>query len=205
MNHRTSLTKTLAALVELNKGIIISPRKMFQSLENRKYIFLVHCIFILSSLITLIESFGIKQNKLNFYQSVNFNKSLSFFNAPIFQWALAYLCFFFFLILIKLCCSIILKHTNTKKLVLYFFSISGIGIMLQIIFFVLKLVLPHILVNLLFFIASLWIFFLSLIALQQSQNTTYTKSFIIYTLSGLPIVLISGFSGLAPFLLWIAT
>jgi hypothetical protein len=186
------------------KGLIIAPNKMFLSLNSLSLKGEVLFLFIIGALLTFLKSFNDKVLPINFWADNRANQILSFFSIPQVKWFIAYMCFFLFLLLLKIFCRIILKKCNRRDLFYFFMAISGAGIMLQLLFWFLASILPKEINYLLSYFAFLWIFFLSLIAIVKSQNTTFPKAIIIYLISALPVVIITGLPGVSPFLMWLA-
>lgn len=197
------LNKIITTSLDLFKGMIVNPAKTFQDMGKGEYDFSVYFMFLLSGLITFFKSFSINKNNINFFSNEYINKILSFFSIPQIKWVITYLSFILFVFIIRGFCHFLLKRSNKKELIVCFLSISSAGILLQIIFFVCSYFLPQNFIYVLSYIAFVWIVYLSIIAIKNSQDTSYLKSFLIYIFSGLPAVLIVGLTGLAPFLLWL--
>ena len=168
-----------------------------------EYDFSVYFLFFVSGFITFLKSFSIKKNNINFFSNENINEALSFFSIPQVKWVITYVSFILFIFIIRGFCHFLLKSSNKKDLIVCFLSISSAGILLQILFFAFHYFLSQNFIYVLSYIAFAWVVYLSIIAIKNSQNTTYMKSFLIYIFSGLPAFLIVGLTGLAPFLLWI--
>jgi len=199
------LNKITTASLELFKSIIVNPARMFHDIRKGDYNFSVYSLFFVSGFITFFKSFSIKKNNINFFSNEYINQILSFFSIPQVQWVIIFASFILFVFIIRWFCHFLLKRCNKKELIVCFLSISSAGILLQILFFVLHYFLSQKTIYILSYIAFAWVVYLSIVAIKNSQNTTYIKSVIIYVFSGLPMVLIVGLTGLAPFLLWIAT
>jgi len=197
------LNKIVVNSLCLIKSVIVNPSKMFQSIENGEHKFLAYFLFSVSGLITFIKSFSVNNNVVNFFQNDYIDKILSFFSVPQIKWIVTYIIFILFIFMIMGFCRFFLKRNNGKELIVCFLSISSAGILLQILFFVCHYFLPQNFIYVLSYIAFVWIACLSIVAIKNSQNTTYLKSFLIYFLSGFPAILIVGLTGLAPFLLWL--
>lgn len=197
------LNKIIITSLDLFKGMIVNPAKTFQNMGKGEHDFSVYFMFLLSGLITFFKSFCINKNNINFFSNEYINKILSFFSIPQIKWVITYLSFILFVFIIRGFCHFLLKRSNKKELIVCFLSISSAGILLQIFFFVCHYFLPQNFIYVLSYIAFVWIVYLSIIAIKNSQDTSYLKSFLIYIFSGLPAVLIVGLTGLAPFLLWL--
>ncbi|MBL0716934.1 MAG: YIP1 family protein [Desulfosarcina sp.] len=194
--------KIIIDFLELFKNIILHPAKVFQNMRKDEYAFIVYFLFLTSCLITFLKSFSKKKYNNNFFANQDINEIIFFFNIPQIQWVITLLSFVLFIFLIGNFCNFFLKRYNKKDLILCLLSISSVGILLHITFFVLHIFLSQQSIYMLGHIAFVWIICLSIIAIKNSQNTSYTKSIIIFILSGVPAVFIIGLSGLAPYSLW---
>ncbi len=195
--------KIAANSITMIKDLVLNPVKVFRKINTDKYRREAYFLFLLSALITLYKSFSIRMYKINFSTDEKINDILSFFSIPQVKWFMAILSFFLFLLLIKFLCKLILKNCNQKDLIFCYLFISGIGIILQLIFFVFQLFFSQELVYVLSYIGFFWIVFLSILAVKNSQNTSVSKSAIIYFISAIPIILLMGLPGVAPFMMWI--
>lgn len=185
--------------LELLKNIIINPSKIFKKISD--YDLIIYLFFCLSCIITLCKSFYIERNLFNFFDNEILNCILSFFNIPQVGWFIALLSFFLFIYLIGVLSNLFLKRYNKKELILCLLSISSIGIMMHVIFIVLHYFISNQTLILFRKVSFVWIIFLSIIAIKNSQKTSYMKSFFIFIISGLLPIIITGFAGFAPYLL----
>jgi hypothetical protein len=197
------LNKIIVNSLGLFKSIMFNPARVFQNMGKGKYDLTVYFLFLVSGLITFFKSFSIKKHNINFFLNESINEILSFFSIPQIKWLITFLSFILFVFLIRVFCQLLLKGCNKKELMVCFLSISSAGILLQILFYILQYFLSQKSVYVLSYIAFVWIVYLSIIAIKNSQNASYMKSVIIYIFSGLPVILIIGLTGLAPFLLWV--
>lgn len=198
------LNKFVIVSLKLFKSVITNPTKMFQDIGRGGHDFPVYFLFIVSVFITFFKSFSVAKKNVNFFSVEFINKILSFFAIPQIQWIIVFFSFVLFIFLISIFCRILLKGCNKKGLIVSFLSISSAGILLHIMFFIFHYFLSRNSIYMLRNIAFVWIIYLSIIAIKNSQNTSYIKSVVIYIFSALPVVLLSGLIGIAPFLLWVA-
>ncbi len=189
----------------LFKNIIFSPNRLFKEIGEGEYNFAVWFLFGMSGLITFFKSFGIKTYNIYYFTNEHFNKIMSFFSIPQIKWFYAFLSFILFVLLMKFFCRFLLKKCKEKDLLLSVLSISSAGILLQIVFSILHYILSQTFIYMLSNIAFIWIVCLSIMAIKNSQGATYMKSCMIYIFSGLPVFLVIGLTGLAPFLLWLVS
>ena len=197
------LSEIFTAALGILKGIISNPARMFKDMEREEYDYSVYFMFLLSALITFFKSFHKERQSINFFSNDIVNKTLSFFSIPQIQWLISFLCFVLLIFLTGIFCRYLLKRCEKRKLTLCFLSISSVGILLQILFFALNLFLSQKSVYALRWVAFSWIVYLSIVAIRNSQNASYVKSVTIYIFSALPVMLIIGLTGLAPFLLFL--
>ncbi|SCY49175.1 hypothetical protein SAMN05216233_11077 [Desulfoluna spongiiphila] len=188
---------------ELFKNIIIHPAVFFDRAGKGKSNLAIYFLFIVSIIITFFKSFSIKKHTFNYFSNEIINIVISFFNIPQTKWLIAFLGFSMFLMLIIVFCHFLLKKCNKKELTMSFLAISCAGIILQAVFYILEHLLSQKSAYILSNITFSWIIFLSITAIKISQNTSYSKSVIIYIIAGIPVIVIIGLTGLAPFLLWL--
>lgn len=189
--------------LELFKDIIVHPTVFLDRAGKGKSDLAIYFLFIISIIITFFKSFSIKKYNFNYFSNEIINIVISFFNIPQTKCLIAFLGFGISLKLIVVFCRFLLKKCNKKELTMSFLAISCAGIILQAVFYILQHLLSQKSVYILSNIAFPWIIFLSITAIKISQNTSYTKSVIIYIMAGIPVIVIIGLIGLAPFLLWL--
>ncbi|MBI9090008.1 MAG: hypothetical protein JEZ12_12390 [Desulfobacterium sp.] len=199
------LNENIESSFGILKNIIFSPNRIFKKIGKGEYDFAVYFLFGMSGLITFFKSFGIKTYKNNYFVNEHFNILMSFFNIPQIKWLFAFISFFLFVFFMKILCLFLLKKCKKKHLMLGLLSVSSAGILLQIVFSVLHYILSQTFIYILSYIAFIWIVCLSIMAIKNSQDTSYVKSAMIYIFSGLPVFLVIGLTGLAPFLLWLVS
>jgi len=185
------------------KSILFNPAKAFRNMSKGEHDYIVYVLFSVSCLITLLKSFNKKKYTGSYFSNRDINEFLSFFDIPQVRWLIALLCFVLFIFLIGKFCKYFLKKYNNKGLIASFLSISSVGILLHLLFFIFHYFFSQQSIYMMRHMAFLWIAYLSIIAIKNSQNTTYLKSILIFILSGLPAVFIIGLPGLAPYSLWL--
>jgi len=189
--------------IAIMKDLVLNPVRVFRNINTETYKHEAYFLFSLSAFITFYKSFSIKMYKINFFSDEKINDILSLFNIPQVKWFMGFLSFFLFLLLIKFLCKLILKNCNQKSLFICYLTISGAAIMMQLIFFAIQSFFSQKLVYALSYIAFFWIIFLSILAIKNSQSTSFSKATIIYFASAIPIILIMGLPGVSPFMMWI--
>jgi len=184
-------------------SVLLNPTKFFQNINKCDYNLSAYSLFLTSCVITLFKSFSKKSYKNNYFTNQDINEIISLFNIPQIRWLIVLLSYVLFIFLIGKLCKFFLKKYNKQKLILSLLSISSVGILLHILFFIFHYFLSQQSIYMLRHIAFIWIICLSIIAIKNSQNASYMKSIMIFILSGLPPIFIIGLPGLAPYSLWL--
>jgi len=190
-------------VINLLKDIVIRPRSLFEQISNGTISKEVYFIFGLGAIITFSKTFALKQHEINIFNNYQINQLLSFLSHPQIKWILLYIFYFLFLYLIFRLCNLFFKQAKWKTLLLSLMSISGIGVVSQILFFLFSLIFPNSLNVFLSYIIFLWVAILSVLAIKDSQNLPLTKSIILFVISALPIIFIIRLVGISPYLAWI--
>jgi len=190
-------------VIQLLKDIVIRPRRLFEQISNGKLSREVYITFGLGAFITFSKTFALKQHEINFFNNYHLNQILSLLSNPQIKWVLLYIFYFLFLFLIFSLCKFFFKQAKWKPLLLSLMSISGIGVISQILFFLFNFIFPKNLSAILSYLIFLWVAFLSVWAIKYSQNLPVTKSIILFLISALPIIFIIRLVGISPYLAWI--
>ncbi len=195
----------MITLLSIYKKMVLRPSGMFRDItrEKERYYAVVYVMFFLSCLVPFAKSFTKEGSTIDFFSNEYINMLLSFCSVPQIQWVIIVLGFWFFLSLVKFLCRRLFKTCDVSSLTLCILSISCMGILLQLSFIVFSLFFSYKTIYILWWIAFAWIAFLSVVAIKNSQkNSSYIKSTVIYIVAGMPVVLVTGLMGVAPFLLW---
>lgn len=197
------LLRQTIIVIQLLKDIVIRPRSLFEQISNGKLSREVYITFSLGAFITFSKTFALKQHEINFYDNYHLNQIFSLLSIPQIKWALLYIIYCLFLFLIFSLCKFFFKCTRWKTLILSLMSISGIGVISQIVFFLFSFIFPKNLNAILSYLIFLWVAFLSVWAIKYSQDLPLTKSIILFFISALPIIFIIRLVGISPYLAWI--
>ncbi len=191
-------------LIKIYRKIIVSPRELFRDITNdtNRYRLPVYFLFVVNALIPLVKSFKITRENIAFFSNETLNLLLSIYSIPQIQWAITWLGFFLFIILIKLFSRFFAKNRGQSGLLFCILSIASVGILLQLLFIPLSKFLSHDLLAMIRWIAFFWIGFLTIVAISICQKVSYARSMAIYFAAGLPVVVVVGLTGVAPFILW---
>jgi len=187
-------------LLDIYKKIIISPRELFRDITNdiNKYRLPVYFLFFINVLIPLVKSFMMERENIDFFSNEKINLLFSLYSIPQVQWVVTLLGFFLFIIFI----NVFSKNRGKSGLVFCLLSIASIGILLQLLFVLFSEFLSHELLAMIRWIAFFWIAFLSVVAINICQKISYARSITVYVAAGLPVVVVVGLAGIAPFILW---
>lgn len=183
--------------------LIINPKKLFNIIISGEFTYEIYFIFSLSALITLLKAFFIKTHKINYYSNENLNAIFSFLSLPQLMWILAYISFFMFLYLIIFANKLIYKKAQKRSLFVSIMSISGLGLIAQIFYIVLNIFLPSNILISLSYIIIIWIVLYTVLAIKYSQNIPTVISILLFFFAALLPFFLSGFAGIAPYLLWL--
>jgi hypothetical protein len=191
-------------LIEIYKKIITSPRELFQDITNDidRYRLPVYFLFFINTLIPLVKSFRMARENIDFFSNETLNLLLSLYSIPQVQWVVTLLVFFLFIILINFFSRFFSKNRGKSALIFCLLSIASVGILMQLLLTLLSEFLSHELLAMIRWIAFFWIAFLSIVAINICKKTSYVRALTIYFAAGLPVVLIVGLAGVAPFILW---
>ena len=197
------LLRPMMVIIKLLKDILIHPKSLFEQISKGKLSKEVYIIFGLGAFITFSKTFAVKQHEITFFNNYHLNQILTLLSIPQIRWALLYTFYFLFLFLVTYLCKLFFKQAKWKTLMLSLMSVSGIGVVSQILFFIFSFIFPKNLSSILSYLIFLWVTFLSVWAIKYSQNLTLTKSIIVFLISALPIIFIIRLVGISPYLAWI--
>ena len=197
------MPKIIKDWTELLSYIILRPVSVFRKINNGKYKYEVIIMFLASISITLFKSFSKNSYQGNFFSNQSVNEIVAFFDIPQIRWVITLISFGLFVFLVSIFCKLFLKKCNPKILVMTLMSISGVGVILHLLFSLFSIFLSQNLIYAARHLAFIWIVCLSIAAIKNSQQTTFIKSIIIFILAGLPPIFIIGLPGIAPYSLWL--
>lgn len=198
--------RSLASVPYLVRGVIFSPNRFFKQVadgENTKEILF---IFIMGSILTFAKTFLVNQGALasTFFLDDKTIKLLTFVSIPQVTWIIGYAGYFLFIFCILALSKVFNRKAQMKSLVLSLMSISGLGVVMQILFYGFQFFIPKELLSICTYIVFFWVILLSLSAIKSTQAISLPKSllcffipavfFIPFTV-GLPVV--------APYLAWV--
>ena len=197
------MNEFLIDTIGLFKDLVVSPRKAFNTITREEANFEVCIIFCLGSIPPLIKTLFIDSVRIVFFDSSTLDAILNMINNPQIVWALHFCSFFAYVILIGFLCRIFLGESRTKRLLLCFMAISGVGIIMQIGFIFLRFIMPADFYIYYSYLAFLWCCFLAVMAIRYSQNSSIKASVLLFLLPSMPFLIIFGSGGLFPSLAWL--
>jgi hypothetical protein len=190
-------------LFNLFKNIIISPQEVFENIKEEQIQFEVYLIFFLSAIVTFLKTFKLEGQRINFFETKDTNEILAFLSIPIIKWVSVYIIFFFFILLIYWLSNFFLGKVKFKHLMLCLMSVSGLGLILQAVFFVFHYILTTKTEFILSYIAFSWVAAVSFFATRYIIAASFFKSILIFIISALPILFMTGLAGISPYLAWL--
>lgn len=193
----------ISELLKLMKGIVISPICTLRDVENKNYQNCIYVLFATGAVITFIKSFFVETINNQYFDTDQLVAFFSFLNIPQVKWLFAYTVYIVFILLVHLIVKVIYKKDEFKKLFLSIMAVSGLGVNLHFLFFVSGYLFPAEVNFYLLYVAILWGIVLSALSIQISQNISPIKSWIYLIATSLPIVFISGFTGILPYYAWL--
>lgn len=188
---------------EIFKGVLFNPAKTFHDIEAPSFGVAIYVIFGLSCLATFLKSFRGKMVGARFFENQIIDNIISFSTIPQVQWIVSLLCFALFIFLLGKVSGWLLKNNSNKQLKLCILSISSLGLLLHVVFFVASFIFSAKIMHFLRLFSFFWIFCLSILAIKEIKNLSYLKSLGVFVISGFPSFVIVGLPGLAPYLLWL--
>lgn len=188
----------------LMKDMIFQPSNIFNKIKQGYMLEETLTIFCLGALITFLKSFNFKSQVINFYASAWKNKFFSFLSNPQLSWLLFYVIYFIFLLSLFIVCRYFNRRTNLKTLVIALMSISSIGILGQALFFVSKSIFSTSFLLWGSYVIYFWVLYLSLQAIKITQDVSYFKALISFSLPAIVLGAFIGFSTMSPYLIWLS-
>jgi hypothetical protein len=185
------------------RGILISPIRTLREIENKNNQTCIYVLFTTGAVITFIKSFFVDAIKNQYFDSDQLVAFFSFLNIPQIKWLIAYTSYIIFVFLVYLIVKLIHKKSDFKKLLLGIMAVSALGIILHFLFLILGRIFPAEVNFFFLYIAILWGIVLTALSIQISQNISPIKSWMYLIATSLPIVFISGITGILPYYAWL--
>jgi len=189
------------------QGIRTRVSSFFERASDNRCARIVLLLFLASALITFVKTFFKTERTRNitFFNDSVLNAFFMFLSTPLVLWAVTLVGYFIFILSIFGLCKLLNGHANGKALLLSLMSLSGIGVVVQLACFVVRLISSHNLaVVLLGFTAYVLVIVASLWAITSTQKMSFAKTLACFFIPYFPIVVLLGLPGISPYLLWLA-
>jgi len=194
----------LKNLLFLIRYLILSPSTIFKSIEHKKFKKEIYISFCLAALFTFIKSFFVKTSYIiTFFSNKSLNNLLTFLSVPQLSLLLLYFEYFIFITFVFLFCKLFNKKANYKTLLLSLMSISGIGIIMQLLMIVFLSIFPYSLIKTIIFVIYFWVIILSILAIKITQNISLIKAVVCLVVSAIPFFMIALPLVISPYLAWL--
>lgn len=194
----------LLSLICLVRAVIFQPGNVFRQVKKGELQREVLTIFCIAALIPLMKSFYLRRQFLNFFADERLNQLFSALSIPQIKWFVTYLAYFAMICLAYGICRLFRKVDSIRALLLAFMSISSIGIVSQIFFYLVNFVLPK---NVMFigsYCIYFWIAGLSIMAIQITQGLSFSKALTSFLPPAIFFTIICGMAAVSPYLAWLA-
>ena len=201
--NQDALIKQALNVAKFLKNIVFDPTGVFNKLKKGQLVFETYVVFLIGASITFFKTIRLRGRSIHFFEDRSVSQILSFFAIPQVKWVFVYIIYFLFVLILSISGRIFFKRIEFRPLFLCLMSISGIGIILQAVFFVLHYIIPQNINFYLTYVAFVWVVVLSLLAIKYSQEISISKSLLLLIIAGLPIIFIAGLTGISPYLAWL--
>jgi hypothetical protein len=196
-------TETLKNITYLTKESILYPNRLFADVNRGKLLKEISLVFCFGAIITFIKSFFQEGQIVNFFEDNRINNILGILSIPQVLWIISYVSYFIFIFIMLMICRLFNKKTEPKRLALAIMSLSAIGVVMQILFFAFKFILPQEYLIMGSNIIYLWVIILTVFAIKATQKLPFIKSIICFLIPALPFIFLVYLSGMAPYLMWL--
>lgn len=193
----------LLSLVYLVRDVILQPGDVFRKTKNGEIQREVLIVFTVAALIPLFKSFSARRQFLNFFADERLNQMLSMLSIPQIKWFITYLAYFAMIYFVFGICRLFCRAQSLKSLMLAFMSISGVGIVSQILFYPIHFVLPKNVIFIGSYFVYLWVIGLSIRAIQMTQGLSFPKALASFLPPAIIFAVICGMAVVSPYLAWL--
>ena len=187
----------------VTRDIFLQPGDVFRKVRNGELQKEIFILFSIAALIPLLKTFYLKRQFLNFFPDERLNQLLSTLSIPQVKWFVTYLAYFIMICFIFCICRLLGKSEKIKLLMLALMSISGVGIVAQIVFYPLQFVLPTKVMFIGSYCVYLWVFALSVKAIQVTQDLSLSKAVVSLLPPAIVFAVICGMAAVSPYLAWL--
>lgn len=197
------MQNVLRSLAYFVRDIILRPVNIFRKIENGDIQNEVFLVFAVSCLVTLFKSFLTRRNVFNFFADERLNQIVSIFSANQIRWLVIYIAYFAMIYSVFVICRLFGREQSLKPLMLALMSISGVGIVSQVFFYPLHLVLPKNIILIGSYVVYLWVTGLSIRAIQMTQGLSFLKAIASFLPPAIIFITICGMAVISPYLAWL--
>ena len=201
-----SKKRALLNMVLLSRYIVSSPRRVFHGRNQYEFSQAIVIFFLIGASITLFKTFIVRRNipTLTFFNDSVINSVFSWFNIPQVRWGWSYVIYFTFILLVVLMCSLLNnKRVAARSLLLSIMSINVIGVVIQMLSYILGVIASHGVAVVYGYLAYAWVVVLSVWAIMESQQVSVLKAIICFLIPATLALVLVGFPGIAPYLAWL--
>ena len=157
----------LLKIIFLIKAIFLEPSVVFKKINSREISTEVYWLFSVSALIVFLKTLSLQKDiHINFFEN-RIDSVLSLLANPHVAWFVNYAFYFLFIVLISLLFKLLLRKSRIKTLFLSLMSISAMGIVFQVLFFIGQSI-PANTAAIIKYSILLWVIILSLLAIKIS-------------------------------------
>jgi hypothetical protein len=190
----------------LIKDMILYPGRVFRQERSYDSAKGAMILFLAGLLITFLKSLSVAKKGVTptFFGGSVLNSLFLWLNNPQVRWVVVYCAYFLFIFLIILLCKLLIGRIDARLLVLSLISVSAIGVMLQVFFYTLKFILPQNVVVIFGYVAYLWVAFVSLKAVAESQKMSFIRAAVCFGLPAIVTIILAGLPAISPYLAWLA-
>lgn len=196
------IVETTATLI---RYAVFSPRSLFEHLKRGGLTKETLIVFVVSAIITFTKTIFVVRNKYHFtffYNNV-FNRVVVWLNNPLVHWATVYIGYFVFILLVFVACRFFNKKVRFNKIALSLMSISGFGVVMHVVFYLLRLACSKEVVQLCVYVVYVWVVVLSIWGIKSTQDLPLSRSLICVLFPAMPFVFAVSLVGITPYLAWL--
>ena len=163
----------------------------------------VYFLFVVGFIISLLKSFKLQAHHFNFFSSNWLNSLFSFLSSPQVSLIWGYLGMLVFVLFFRWIGRLFRVRAEYKILLRGFMSMSGAGIVAQIVFLPLTMLLPDKITKPLSWLAILWLAPVTIIAIRYFFRTSVAKALAIYCITVLVLFTFWGPAAVCPVFYWL--
>jgi hypothetical protein len=189
----------------LIKDMVLYPGRVFRQDRSYDPAKGAMILFLAGLLITFLKSLSAAKKGITpaLFGGSTLNSLFLWLNNPQGRWIVVYCAYFMFIFLIFLLCKLLIGRIDARLLVLSLISVSAIGVVLQVFFYTLRFILPQNAVVILSYLAYIWVAFVSLKAVAESQKMSFIRAAVCFALPAIVTIILAGLPAISPYLAWL--